>query len=472
MRTATLRKVFYAGFLAFACGAATTSSAQGIINTIAGTGIAGFSGDGGPAISAQFSSPFGVAVDASGNIYIADKSNHRVRKISAASGTISTFAGSDYGLAGLGGPAELALMRYPDGVYVNLLGDVLITDWYNDMTFAVDHATGIISSRCGNGHQGHGGDGGPGHHATMMTPSGSCEDNMGNTYIADGSNRIRRVDALTGIVTTIANGTGAYGYTGDGGPAIDARFARPTAVIFDPASPGLGHLYVSDGNNNVVRKIDLNTNIITTVAGTGVAGYSGNGYIATLAQLRNPGNLFIDSHRNLFICDRGNNTVRKLLLNRGVIFGVAGNTSMGFAGDGGHSLDAKLNDPEGVWVDAMDRIYIADAGNQRIRMIVPGGTYGGTEPTTPKPIGSLNSSIGADEILVFPNPSNGMFNIQLGENNTDATISVFNVVGELVYNSAITSTNAEINLSNRAPGIYTAIVKSAAGTKTQKLTIQ
>lgn len=308
--------------------------------------------------------------------------------------------------------------------------------------------------------------------ATMMTPNGSCEDLAGNTYIADGSNRIRRVDAVTGIVTTIANGTGAYGYSGDGGLAISARFSRPSAVIFDPASPGLGHLYISDAGNNVVRMIDLNTNIITTVVGTGVAGNSGDGYIATYAQLRDPGSLFIDSHRNLFICDRGNNRIRKLLINRGAIFGVAGTGAAGFSGDGGNSMDATFSYPMGIWVDNSDRIYIADGGNQRIRMITPGGGYSGPAPTTPKPITFVNTNLGGDEVSLFPNPSNGIFSVQVGVDHADASISVFNIIGRMVYTGKLADANGQINLSNQAPGIYTAVVKSAAGTRTRKITIQ
>lgn len=475
MRKITLRKMLYGAMLVVAGNAA---HAQGVINTIAGTGVAGSGGDGGPAAAAQFSNPYGVATDAAGNIYIADKSNSKVRVISATTGHIFTFAGSTYGLSGMGGPATLAQMKYPDGVFVNHAGDVIITDWYNDMTYYVDHTTGNIASRCGCGSQGCGGDGGPSWLAKMMTPAGSCEDLAGNTYIADkGSNRIRRVDALTGIVTTIANGTGTFGYSGDGGPAINANFSGPSAVFFDPTSPGLGHLYLSDGGNNVIRKIDLNTGRITTVAGTGVAGYSGNGSIATMAKLRNPGNLFIDNSGNMFVCDRGNHSIRKIVLSSGRISTIAGTGVAGFSGDGDVSTNARLKDPQGVWMTSTGYMFIADAGNQRIRVIAPKtgtgyGFIGGSSTIGAPKSDPISTVLTANEVRIFPNPSNGIFTVATGVDNANASVTVLNVVGEQVYGATLTSQQSDINLSNQPAGIYTVIVKSNVGTHNQKITIQ
>lgn len=457
--------------------AGNAASAQGIINTIAGTGVAGFSGDGGPAISARFSGPYGVAVDGAGNIYVADKSNNRVRMISSATGNISTFAGSTYGLSGLGGPATLAKMKYPDGVFVNAAGDVVITDWYNDMTFNVDHSTGNIAALCGCGSQGCGGDGGPSWLAKMMTPAGSCQDLSGNTYVADkGCNKIRRVDAITGIVSTVA-GSGSFGYSGDGGLAIAAKFAGISSVFFDPTSPGAGHIYMSDAGNNVVRKVDLNTGIVTTVAGSGVAGYSGNGGIATNARLRNPGNMFIDNNSNIYLCDRGNHVIRKIQLTSGLITTIAGNGAAGFGGDGDVSTNARLNNPEGVWVSNTGHLFIADAGNQRIRVISPkgGGSTPATGPSTASgtPKGAAVSSVlNASEIRIFPNPSEGIFTVATGVDNANATVVVLNVTGQQVYSAAISSQYSEINMTNQPAGVYTVMVKSTTGVHSEKITIK
>ena len=421
-----------------------------IITTIAGNGVYGYGGDGGLAISAQFALPSGVAVDASGNVYIADRNNSRVRKITAATGIISTFAGTGVfgGALSLGGSALSCSLEYPYGVFASPTGDILITDFYRDMTFNVDHATGNIYSRLGCGEQGNDGDGGPSNMARMMLPRNACMDPAGNTYIADG-NWIRKVAAASGIASTVAT------MPCDG-------------VFFDVTSAG--DLYVA--GNNMIKKIDLTTGAITTIAGTGVAGYTGNGGPAISATLSNPGNMFIDIHKNLYVCERGNNVVRQINLLTGGIASVAGTGSMGFSGDGGWAPYARLNDPEGVWVDNSGYIYIADAGNSRIRRIVPKSASGGSS-ASPKDMHGFEAATASNtSTSIFPNPSNGIFTLTTTADQLYSPVKVFNILGQIVYATTVTDTKNVIDLSSQPSGIYTLMMRSDSDTYTQKITKQ
>jgi hypothetical protein len=297
-----------------------------------------------------------------------------------------------------------------------------------------------------------------------MTPTGSCEDIFGNTYVADyGSNRIRRVDAATGIITTIVNGTGSHGYAGDGGPALTARTSNPSAVFFDPSSPGAGHLYFSDANNNVVRMVDLNTGIISTVAGNGTAGFSGNFVMANTAQLRSPGSLYIAPNGMMYICDRGNHAVRQMHLVRKVISTVAGTGVAGFSGDGDVSTSAQLSNPQGVWADAAGYIYIADAGNNRVRKIAPTGA-----PVTPR--GNVGNM--AQQVSIFPNPANGVINISTGADMIDATYTIFTVTGAQVLNGSISGTTGTVSLAGLAAGTYSIRLQSGSNEVTEKVIVQ
>lgn len=465
MKITTLHK-FFAGAILLSCVSGAVL-AQSTISTICGSTY-GSSGDGGAAVSALLATPSGVAVDGSGNIFIADKYNARIRKIDAVTGNISTYASSSYSPGG----STIPIMQ-PVSVFVDATGEVLFTDHFRDMSMYVDVTTGNVMARCGCGSQGNTGDGGPCTMAKMMIPASSCEDVMGNTYIADyGSNRIRRVDALTGIVTTVA-GTGVHGYSGDGGPAVDAQFSSLTGVFVDPTSPGLGHLYISDGGNNVIRMVDLNTGIIRTVIGNGTAGYTGNYVFANLAQLRNPGAIFVDGNKNLYFCDRGNNVIRKVMLGRNIIYTVVGNGTAGFSGDGAFPTYAQLNDPEGIWVDNSGRMYIADAANNRIRMVTPGvmPETGAPISFTPK-TGTVSSAVDADAISIYPNPSAGIFNLAIGTDHVGAQVVVTDMLGRKVLSASAESLNGVIDLSGQPAGVYYAVVSSATGGSTIKIVKQ
>ena len=333
----------------------------GTITTVAGNGNQGYSGDGGPAISAALRSPYGVALDSAGNLYIADSGNSRIRKV--LGGTITTVAGNgNYSLAGDGGPATSASLYGPYGVAVDLAGNLYIDDYGNARIRKV--TGGTITTIAGNGVYRFGGDGGHAISATLWNPGGVAVDSAGSLYIADADNyRIRKVSG--GIITTVA-GTGTSDFSGDGGPATSASLVQPFGVAVDSA----GNLYIADPAGERILKVS--GGIIATVAGNASgAGFSGDGGPATSASLSDPVGVAVDSAGSLYIADRGSNRVRKV--SGGTITTVAGNGTVGFSGDGGPATDASLWTPDGVAVDSAGDLYIADAGNSRIRK-VSGGT--------------------------------------------------------------------------------------------------
>ena len=335
----------------------------GTITTIAGTGERRFGGDGGPAIQAQLDAPSGVVVDGAGNLYIADRANHRIRKVDST-GTITTIAGTgERGFGGDGGPATQARLNYPYGVAVDGAGNLYIADLANHRIRKVD-STGTITTFAGTGERGFGGDGGPASQAQLNFPTGVAVDEAGNLYIADWSNaRIRKVDG-TGTITTIA-GTGELGFGGDGGPAIQARLSLPYSVAVDDA----GNLYIADQYNNRIRRVD-STGTITTIAGTGERRFGGDGGPAIQAQLGDPTGVAVDGAGNLYIADQYNNRIRRVD-STGTITTIAGTGERGFSGP---ATQAQLDDPTGVAVDGAGTLYIADASNHRIRLLTPTAT--------------------------------------------------------------------------------------------------
>ena len=294
-------------------------NAQGTITTVAGTGLGGFNGDGIPATSARLANPVGVAVDSAGNLIIADTLNHRIRRVDAATGVITTVAGNGIqGFSGDGGPATSARLNVPIAVGVDSAGNLFIADVFNLRIRRVDAATGIITTVAGNGLSGFNGDGIPATSARLDTPQGVALDGAGNLFIADTLvHRIRRVDAVTGIITTVA-GTGLSGSSGDGGPATSARLGNPFGVAMD----NTGNLFIGDVSAHRIRKVvpgadgqitGANDEIITTVAGTS-NGFSGDGGPATSARLNGAFGVAVDGTGNLFIADLFNKRIR------GVVF--------------------------------------------------------------------------------------------------------------------------------------------------------
>jgi hypothetical protein len=350
------------------------------ISTVAGTGTAGYNGDGIQATSAELS-PLDVKLDSAGNLYIADQGNQRIRKVKASTGVISTVAGN--GTGGYNGdniPATSAELYYPAGVAVDIAGNIYMADHLNQRIRKVTASTGFISTVTGNGTTGYSGDGGKATSAVLDEPLGLAVDTAGNVYIADTYNhRIRVVNTGTAQIT-IANtvipagdiatvaGDGSGGYNGDNIAATSAELYYPYGVGVDTA----GNIYIADSSNYRIRKVTASTGIISTVAGDGSFGHSGDGGPATNATLDFPSDVAADTAGNFYIADRYNSRVRKVTASTGFISTVAGGGTgcaeeTDSVGDGCPAISAELNGPYGVAVDSAGNIYIGDAGNSRIR---------------------------------------------------------------------------------------------------------
>jgi len=354
------------------------SAQSGAITTVAGKGTVLASGDGGPATAAGMSTTGGVAVDASGNIFIADGYNNRVRKVSA--GVITTVAGNGTkGFSGDGGPATAASLNFPVAVAVDAAGNLFIADLYNNRIREVS-AAGIITTVAGNGasnaQSGQGafsGDGGPATSAGLNGPFGVAVDAAGDLFISDlYNNRVRKVSA-SGTITTVA-GNGTQGFTGDGGPATAAQIAQPYGIAVD----GSGNLFFADFGNTRVRKVSA-SGTITTVAGNGTPGFTGDGKTGTAAELNYPKGIALDASGNLFIADSANSLIRKLSAS-GIMTTVAGTGDFGYTGDGGPATSAKLYFPRGVAVDAAGNVFIADLNSVIREVSASGSTTTGTPP--------------------------------------------------------------------------------------------
>ncbi len=336
------------------------------INTVAGTGVAGPpQGENERAVSAQFNGPIGLVVDSASTLYIADFYNHRVRKITT-DGKISTVAGT--GVAGPGGDGGLAVaaqLHYPCAVAVDSSGDLYIADSHNHQIRKITWADGKISTVAGTGAGTFGGDGGLATAAQLNSPSGVAVDGSGDLYIADSSNhRIRKVSMVDGKISTVA-GTGAQTFGADGVPAISAPLNSPYGVAVDSA----GDLYVAEQASHRVRKVTMADGKISTVAGTGgTPTFGGDGGLATAAQLNYPSGVAVDSAGDLYIADSNNHRVRKVTADK-KISTVAGTGAATYGADGVPATSAPLNAPYGLAVDCVDSLYIADLSNNRVRRV-------------------------------------------------------------------------------------------------------
>ena len=332
----------------------------GSVTTVAGDGNAGFWGDFGPAVQAQFLRVTGVAVDAAGNMYLADESGHRIRRVDR-SGVITTFAGiGTPGFAGDGGAATAAQLYLPSCVAVDVAGTVYVCDSGNRRIRAID-AKGIIITVAGNGALTASGDGKSALAAGIGQPVRAALDGLGNVYIVDQANHVVRKFAAGGVISTIA-GNRVRGFSGDGGPATAASLNTPTAVTVDP----LGNVIVSDQGNQRLRKIDTAGNI-STLAGSAQTGYSADNAPAVTAYLNQPGGVVADGAGDIYFCDIQNQRIRKV---RGeLISTVAGTGEQGYAGDNGPPLKAAFNEPIAIAVDPTGNLYIADTSNYRVRRI-------------------------------------------------------------------------------------------------------
>jgi sugar lactone lactonase YvrE len=282
---------------------------SGIITLSAGSGVAGYSGDGGSATIAQLNTPSGVFLDQQGSLYIADSANNVIRRVDAQTNLIATVAGTGTaGFAGDGGPATSAQLNYPTDVAVDAAGDFFIADYQNQCVREVNAQSGIVTTVAGDGVAGYSGDGGSATSAELNYPSGIALSLTVDIFIADyTNNRIRRVDARSGLITTVA-GNGMVGYAGDGGAASSAELNLPSGVFIDQA----GDIFIADSVNNVERRVDANTGLIATVAGDGIAGLSGDGSLAFSAELSFPMGVAVDATGQMWIADSANNRIRQV----------------------------------------------------------------------------------------------------------------------------------------------------------------
>ena len=411
-----------------------------IINTIAGTHTGGYRGDGGPASACEISNPNEAHFDAAGNIYIADYGNNVIRKISTT-GIITTVAGSlTPGYSGDGGPATAATLHGPVDVAVDSAGNMFIADVMNNCIRKVN-AAGVISTYAGNTVGGYSGDGGSATLAELSFPTSVALDGAGNLFISDGANNcIRKVNS-SGVISTIAGDT-ATGYSGDGGQATDAKLYGPEDIALDKT----GNLYIADIGNNVVRKVNT-SGIISTVAGTGGAGYSGDNGPATAAQMRYPYAVATDTAGNLYITDNSNFVIRKVDT-AGIITTIAGDGGSGYSGDGGPATAATFNNPGGVDVNRQGDVIVADFGNNVIRKIVKLNNTGIEQV----------AATDAMAVNISPNPVVDIVSVDI-ENCIAGklTLQIRDIMGKIVLEQTQTITNSahfQANLQYLSSGVY------------------
>ncbi len=345
----------------FFCFCAAFSARAQIITTIAGDGTYGFYGDYGPATSAKFQYIWYVALGGANSVYFTDNSNHRIRKVNST-GIITTFAGTGSPtFSGDGGPATSATFIGTSGIAADLSGNIYFADVANHRLRKID-VSGVISTVAGNGTAGFSGDGGPSTAAQLNAPYGITSDAAGNIYIAEaGNHRVRKINT-SGIISTVA-GNGTSGFSGDGGGATSAQLYSPTSVALDIQ----GNMYITDALNHRVRKVS-GSGIITTIAGTGTAGFSGDGAAATSANINQPLSLAVDGIGNVFISDQFNHRIRKVDAS-GNISTVVGTGTGAFFGDGGPATAANIKQPFGITIDSTGDLYLSDWGNFRVRKV-------------------------------------------------------------------------------------------------------
>jgi hypothetical protein len=424
-------------------------------------------------------------------------------------GIITTVAGTGtQGYSGDSGQATSAEIGQPIGVVVDLIGNIYISDASRIRKI---NTVGIITTFAGNGIGGSTGDGGQCIAAEIGTPYELTFDHIGNLYIPDGANsQIRKVNTL-GVITTIA-GNGTLGYSGDGAAATAATLSQPTKVVIDAT----GNLYVADNLNNAIRKINT-AGIISTFAGNGIAGYSGDGGQATAAELSSPYGLVIDAMGNLFISDNFNNVIRKVNTS-GIITTVVGSFAGGYSGDGGQATAAELSLPTTVTFDAAGNLYIADSGNFRVRKVATSGIIntiagsgtngfsgdGGQATTawlsnTPEialdALGNLyigdgnnfrirkvcfNSCSAAgiqqlsgsnNQINIYPNPATTILQVSFSGNSENSALVMTDVLGNTVKQTSFNTQHLSLNINDIEAGVYFITVTSGTSVSTQKVVV-
>lgn len=401
-----------------------------VISTFAGNGIHGDSGDGGQAIDAAIGAPGSVAIDKVGNAYFAT-TNYKIKKVDA-SGIITTIAGNGIsGYSGDGGPATNAMIRYVRGIAIDTFGIIYISDGYYNCIRSIDTSgyIHIFAGMCDPFHTGYSGDGGPATAANLFYPDGVAADRLGNIYISDYYNNVvRKVHG--GIITTFA-GTGTGGHSGDGGPATAAQLRKPSAIAAD----SLGNVYICD-SMCYVRKVNTAGNI-TTIVGT-IYGFGGDGGPATAAKFRSGNGLATDNYGNLYLSDHGNSRIR-IINTSGIINTYAGTGVDGYNGDGIPANTAQLNNIGNVAIDSRGNLYISDFENFRVRKV--------TAPTGVKEMKEKTK-----QLSIYPNPANDNVTVVTKK---AGLLLISDLYGRVLMKSKIDAGKNKIMLPSALPqGIY------------------
>lgn len=438
-----MKRIFSLFFCALTAISFNADAQYRKIITIAGTGgTGGYGGDGFTATAGTFNGPHNVAVDNTGNVFIVDYFNFRVRKIKKTTNTIVTFAGN--GISGNSGDGTAATNGEinPQGVTTDFRGNVYIADNVHNVIRKVNNLN-IISTYAGTGVQGYFGDNGSALSAEFNAPFGLACDRRGNLYVADAGNHVVRMIDTFGVITTIA-GDGNAGYSGDGFGALTARLDSPYAVAVAPS----GAVIIADHNNNVVRVVDA-SGIINTLAGNGVYAYSGDGGLAINASFKYPTGVAVDTAGNVYISDSYNNVIREVDAT-GVINTVVGNGWPGFGGDLGGPLGANLFHPYGVAVDTFGSIYIADANNQRVRKVYTTTVGVGNDPLEEEP-------------EVFPNPFYD--NISVSDLHKGDKVCMYDMTGRAVSETWTVANDGDqyFHIGEVATGVYLLRISDAQG---------
>jgi sugar lactone lactonase YvrE len=383
--------------------------------------------------------PSAIVFDVTGNLYIAETGNHVIRKVDSA-GNITTIAGTGaQGFSGDTGPATSATLDSPQGLVLDTKNNLYLADTHNHRIRKITATTGIITTIAGTGTQSFSGDNALATSAQLNLPTAIALDTAGNLYLADtGNQRIRKITATTGIITTIA-GTGTQGFSGDTGPAISAAIDSPTGLAVDSAN----NLYLADTHNHRIRKITTATGIIATIAGTGTQGFSGDSAAATAATLTLPHGLTIDTKGNLYLADTANHRIRRIDATTGIITTAAGDGTQAFAGDGGPAITASLDSPRDTAASPSTLLTLSDTGNQRIRQLT----------AAPAPTTTIQTIAGiASDVLTLTAPSI----IVYGTGQLTATIaSATPAFGSITFFDTTSSTTTTLNTATLAANIAT-----------------
>ncbi len=449
----------------------------GIISTFAGNGTAGYGGDGGQATDAMISNPSGVAIDGAGNIYIADNGNARIRKVSTL-GIITTFAGNGTpGYTGDGAAATAASITPPDGIAADNAGNVYISSHWGVRKIST---AGIISRFAGNGSFGYTGDGGPATNASVGESSDIEVDVYGNIYFTDFLNHCARMVNAAGIISTIA-GTGTPGFWGDGGAATASMLDFPIGIDVDNA----GNIFIGDRDNERVRMIDAHGNI-STITGTGVNAYSGDGGAATAAKINKPHALAHDACGNLYICDRVNNRIRMITDLPLHIAGIVTGRDTVCAGDTLHMNDFVTG---GFWSLTNNTIAHISAGGvvtgvtggiDTVRYVVANPCYLDTAYKEVVVRSAASCALkqaqaigGVKKLVVYPNPCNGVFTVRTGWGaSAEVAVVVKNVTGEVVQRLSVRAGEEIPVRLNVPPGVYFVWVADGSHREVERIVIQ